>query len=162
MTPRQLAIALPGAVLAFRGYNFVNLGRSRELLMHPAYGPTVERRLAEMSQAAAAVLGRPVDLVPRVLGNVETTLDTYGDAIALIVAMQFAQLDLLKQHFGIDYRGAEFSFGYSLGEISALAAGGVVEPADLLQVPLSLADDCIALAEDVTLGVVFTRALELP
>jgi [acyl-carrier-protein] S-malonyltransferase len=38
----------------------------------------------------------------------------------------------------------------------------VITPADALRVPLSLADDCVALAEDVTLGVVFTRALELP
>jgi [acyl-carrier-protein] S-malonyltransferase len=162
MTPRQLAIALPEAVLAFRGYNYVNLGRSRELLMHPAYGPTVQRRLVEFSQAASDVLGRPVELVPRVLGNVETTLDSYGDAIGLVLAMEFAQLDLLQQHFGIDYRGAQFSFGYSLGEISALAAGGIIAPTDALRVPLSLADDCVALADDVTLGVVFTRALELP
>ncbi|MCI0360509.1 MAG: hypothetical protein L0211_18685 [Planctomycetaceae bacterium] len=162
MTPRQLADALPDAVLAFRGYNYVNLGRSRELLMHPAYGPTVERHLAEMSQAAAGILGRPVDLIPRVLGNVEASIDAYGDAVALIVAMEFAQLDLLQKHFGVDYRGAQFSFGYSLGEIAALAAGGVITPADSLRVPLSLADDCVALADDVTLGVVFTRALELP
>lgn len=162
MTPRQLAAALPEAVLAFRGYNFVNLGRSRELLMHPAYGPTVERRLEEMSDAAGKVLARPVNLVRRVLSDSETTLETYGDAIALIVAMQLAQLDLLHERFGIDYHGAQFSFGYSLGEVSALAAGGVITPADALRVPLSLADDCVALAEDVTLGVVFTRALELP
>jgi [acyl-carrier-protein] S-malonyltransferase len=162
MTPRQLADALPDSVLAFRGYNYVNLGRSRELLMHPVYGPTVERHLAELSQAAASALGRPVDLVPRVLGNVETSIDSYGDAVALIVAMEFAQLDLLQHHFGIDYRAAQFSFGYSLGEVGALAAGGVVSPADALRVLLSLADDCVALAEDVTLGVVFTRALELP
>jgi [acyl-carrier-protein] S-malonyltransferase len=162
MTPRHLAEALPDAVLAFRGYNVVNLGRSRELLMHPAYGPTVERHLRELSQAAADVLGRPIDLIPRVLGNVETSIDTYGDAIALIVAMQMAQLELLHQQFGIDYRRAQFSFGYSLGEISAIVAGGVLPAGDAIRIPLSLADDCVALAEDVTLGVVFTRALELP
>jgi len=162
MTPRQLTAALPDTVLAFRGYNHVNLGRSRELLMHPAYGPTVQRHLEEISAAASAALGRPVNLVRRVLADQETTLDSYGDAIALIVAMQLAQLDCLQLRFGIDYHGAQFSFGYSLGEVSALAAGGVITPADALRVPLSLADDCVALAEDVTLGVVFTRALELP
>jgi [acyl-carrier-protein] S-malonyltransferase len=162
MTPRHLAEALPDAVLAFRGYNHINLGRSRELLMHPAYGPTVERHLRELSQAAADVLGRPVNLIPRVLGNVETSIDTYGDAIALIVAMQMAQLELLRQQFGIDYRRAQFSFGYSLGEISAIVAGGVLPAGEAIRIPLSLADDCVALAEDVTLGVVFTRALELP
>jgi [acyl-carrier-protein] S-malonyltransferase len=162
MTPRLLADSLPEAVLAFRGYNYVNLGRSRELLLHPAYAATVQRRLIEMSEGASAVLRRPVDLVSRVRDNIETSLESYGDAIALIVAMQFAQLDLLHEHFGIDFRRAQFSFGYSLGEVAALSAGGMLGPVDAVRVPLSLADDCVALADDVTLGVVFTRALELP
>ena len=162
MTPRQLADALPNTVLAFRGYNYENLGRSREMLLHPVYGPVVERHLVEISQATARSLGRPVDLVARVRAGQETTLASYGDAAGLIVAMQLAQLELLQRQFGIDYRGAQFSFGYSLGEIAAVVAGGVVGAADALSVPLSLADDCVALAEDVTLGVVFTRALELP
>jgi [acyl-carrier-protein] S-malonyltransferase len=32
---------------AFRGYNTTNLGRTSELLAHPAYGPVVERYLVE-------------------------------------------------------------------------------------------------------------------
>ena len=34
---------------AFRGYNTTNLGRTTELLAHPAYGPIVERYLVEAS-----------------------------------------------------------------------------------------------------------------
>ena len=31
------------AAFAFRGYNVTNLGRTPELLEHPAYGPIVEK-----------------------------------------------------------------------------------------------------------------------
>jgi [acyl-carrier-protein] S-malonyltransferase len=162
MNPRELAEALPKAVLSLRGYNVTNLGRSGELLAHPAYGPTVRLHLAALSGPASDLAHRQIDLVARVEANEETTLASYSDAIALILAMQLAQLELLKEHFGIDYRGAQFSFGYSLGEIAALVAGGVIDAPTALTIPLTLADDCVALAEDVTLGVVFTRALELP
>ena len=39
--------------------------------------------------------------------------------------MEQAQLEIAREHFGLDLRQAKFSFGYSLGEISALVAGGV-------------------------------------
>jgi [acyl-carrier-protein] S-malonyltransferase len=118
--------------------------------------------LAALSQSASAALGRSIDLGQRVRDGVETSLESYGDALALIVGVQLAQLDLLKQHFGIDYRAAQFSFGYSLGEISALITSGMIEARDALGVLLALTDDSVALAEGVTLGVVFTRASELP
>jgi len=162
MTPEELSRALPDAALAFRGYNVTNLGRSRELLAHPAYGATVRRHLVEIAQAAGEHLGRPVDLVTRVELGLDTSIETYGDAIALIIGMECAQRELLAQHFGIDLRTAQFSFGYSLGEISALIAGGALEASEALRIPLSLADDCVALAADATLGVLFTRATELP
>ena len=162
MPPNFLAGRLPNAALAFRGYNVTNLGRTAELLAHPAYAQTVERHLRECSAVAAEVLGRPVDLASRVRAGKETTLEEYGDAVALIVAAEAAQLEILERHFGIDYRAARFSFGYSLGEIAALAAGGAVEWTEALRAPLALAADCIALAQDVTLGVLFTRSAELP
>jgi [acyl-carrier-protein] S-malonyltransferase len=43
----------------------------------------------------------------------------------------------------------------------ALAAGGVLEPTTALEIPLRLADDCVALAHDMTLGVMFTRSRAL-
>jgi len=149
---------LPTTVLAFRGYNVTNLGRTAELLAHPAYGSTVESHLRGVSGIAADLLRRPVDLVDRVRRGEETTLATYGDAVALLIGVQAAQLELLGKFFGVDYRGAQFSFGYSLGEIAALVAGGLLDPAAALQVPLSLADDCVALADGVTLAVFFTRS----
>ncbi len=162
MSPEELARGLPDTALAFRGYNVTNLGRSTELLAHMAYQPTVEKHLRAISDAASQHLGRPVDLMARVRAGEETSIETYGDAIALIIGMECAQRELMERHFGIKLRIAQFSFGYSLGEISALIAGGIMEPADALRIPLSLADDCAALAADATLGVFFTRANELP
>jgi [acyl-carrier-protein] S-malonyltransferase len=162
MNAEELSGALPTTALAFRGYNNTNLGKSRELFEQPAFQPIVARHLREVGAAASEHLGRLVDLVTRIELGQETTIDTYADAVALIVAMEQAQLEISREHFGLDLRQAKFSFGYSLGEIAALVAGGVIEAGDALRIPLSLADDCAALAADATLGVLFTRAMELP
>ena len=161
MPQNHLISRLPATALAFRGYNVTNLGRTAELLSHPAYGPTMLRHLALVGEVASELLHRPVDLVARVRAGEETTLATYGDAVALLIAVETAQLELLEQCFGIDYRAARFSFGFSLGEIAALVAGGIIDSGSAIQVPLLLADDCVSLAEDVTLGVLFTRSREL-
>ncbi len=47
------------------------------------------------------------------------------------------------------------AFGYSLGEIAALIAGGVFEMRNALRVPLAVAQDCAELAANTTLGVLF-------
>lgn len=162
MPASELTRYLTSTALAFRGYNVTNLGRTGELLAHPAYAETVERHLTAASLAATEILKRPVDLVARVRRGEETSLESYGDAIALIMAVEAAQLELLAGVFGVAYRQARFSFGYSLGEIAALVAGGVMQTANAMRVPLELSADCVALAHDVTLGVLFTRASELP
>src|SRR5690554_2888809 len=86
---------MPDAALAFRGYNITNLGRSPELLAHPEYGPIVSEYLAEASAVCEEVTGRPTDLIGRVSRREELGLDLYAEAIALIVAMEQAQLRLL-------------------------------------------------------------------
>jgi [acyl-carrier-protein] S-malonyltransferase len=116
---------LSNAAFVFRGYNVTNLGRSQELLAHHAYGPIVEHYLQEASQVASEMLNRKVDLVARVERGEETDLETYGDAVALIIGIEQAQLRLMEEFFDIDYAKARLSFGYSLGEIGALVAGGV-------------------------------------
>jgi [acyl-carrier-protein] S-malonyltransferase len=161
MPQNHLISRLPATALAFRGYNVTNLGRTSELLAHPAYGPTMLQHLARIGEAASDLLHRPVDLVARVRAGEETTLATYGDAVALLIAVEAAQLELLEQCFGIDYRAAKFAFGFSLGEIAALVAGGIIDSVSAIQTPLMLADDCVALAQDVTLGILFTRSREL-
>lgn len=162
MDVQALKDSLPNAAFAFRGYNVTNLGRSSELLAHRVYGPTVQSYLAGASQACAAITGRPCDLVRRVRAQEETSLDSYADAVSLILAMEMAQLALLEQCFGVFYCTARLSFGYSLGEIGAVVAGGVYELHDALQIPLALADDCVALADQVTLGVLISRGPPLP
>lgn len=161
MNRDELREQLPHAALAFRGYNVTNLGRSRELLEHGLYGPIVERHLRALSPVTAETLQRDVDLVRFVREGKERQLETYGEALSLIVAMEMAQLEILKIHFEIDYTAAKLSFGYSLGEIAALVAGRVMEAAEAIKVPLSLSADCVELARDMTLGVLFTRTGEL-
>jgi [acyl-carrier-protein] S-malonyltransferase len=162
MNRDELAQQMPHAALAFRGYNITNLGRSRELLQHPHYGPTVEKHLRALSPVTAETLKREVDLVRFVREGKERSLETYGESLSMIVAMEMAHLELLKTHFGIDYSAARLSFGYSLGEIAALVAGQVMEATEAIKVPLSLCEDCVALAHDMTLGILFTREGELP
>jgi [acyl-carrier-protein] S-malonyltransferase len=147
---------------AFRGYNVANLGRTPELLDHPAYGAVVHAALLEGGQICAAVIGRPVDLVARVRARRETTgLDGFAEDVALIVAVELAQVRLLGEFFGIAFAQARLAFGYSLGEAAALIAAGVYDMADLLPVPLAVAEDCVALADGVTMGVLFSRGPRL-
>jgi [acyl-carrier-protein] S-malonyltransferase len=162
MTPAELSAGMPQTALAFRGYNLTNLGKSQALLAHGAYQAIVTRQLTELSRVAADCLKRPVDLVEIVRSGTELSLSGYGESLALIVAMEMAHLEILEQCFGVNYRQAQMSLGYSLGEIVALVAGGVMEAAAAVELPLTLADDCVALADGVTLGVLFTRSLELP
>ena len=152
---------LSKTILAFRGYNVTNLGRTPELLADPRYGPILEVYLKEASDVYHRVAGRRIDLVQRVRRRRETNLRTYGQAVALIVAVEMAQLEMLRDVHGIDHRSAKASMGYSLGEITALASGGVVDWRSALEVPIALAKPCAALAGDVSLAVVFSRETAL-
>lgn len=145
------------ASFAFRGYDVTNLGRSAELLAHPAFGPVVRGFLNEASAVSAEALGRPFDLVARVEAGEGSSLSTFAEDVATIVAMELAQLKLLEEFFGVAVKGARQSFGYSIGELAAMVAGGVFTMEQLLPVPLACADDCAALAHDTTLGVIFSR-----
>lgn len=154
----DLKARLRTSAFAFRGYNVTNLGRTPELLAHPRYGPTVAAVLDEASQIAEAVLGRPVDLRARVQDQRESQdLSSYAEDLALIVAVDIAQIRLLDQLFGVPLQEAKLAFGYSLGEASALIAGGVFEMQHLLRAPLTFADDLVELGRDVRMGVLFSR-----
>jgi [acyl-carrier-protein] S-malonyltransferase len=153
---------MPDAALAFRGYNITNLGRSPEFLEHPDYGPVVREYLAEGSSICEEVTGRPADLIGRVSRREQLSLEHYAEAITLIVAMEQAQLRLLAEFHATDYHRARLSFGFSLGEISALVAGGVYTMRDALKIPLAMADDCVTLGRDVTMGIVFSKGEAIP
>ncbi len=148
---------LTNSAFVFRGYNVTNLGRTAELLEHRSYHAVVERCLREASEIASEQLHRKIDLVDRVRNRQETDLETYADAVALILAMEQAQLKLLDEFFGVEYAKVRLAFGYSLGEVGALVASGVMDLRSALCVPLAMSADCIELARDVTLGVLFSR-----
>ncbi len=61
----QLKRKLPKTAFAFRGYNTTNLGRSDELLRHPAYGQIVRSCLREASLVCSDVTSKRVDLAAR-------------------------------------------------------------------------------------------------
>ncbi|HEX3871968.1 MAG TPA: hypothetical protein VHV77_16095, partial [Pirellulales bacterium] len=125
--PLELKDRLVAAGFAFRGYNQTNLGRTAELLTHAAYGPTVERYLREASEICATATHRHVDLVERVREKRESTLESFAEDIGLILSVELAQMQLLTDFFGIEYRKARLSLGYSLGEVAALVCAGVYE-----------------------------------
>lgn len=148
---------LGATAFAFRGYNVTNLGRSAELLAQRAYQKTIERHLAEASELCGEVTGQSVDLAERLRRGEETSLSSYAEAVSLVIAMEMAQLDLLSQVFDVRYARAKLAYGYSLGEMAAVIAGGVFEMHDALRIPLAMAEDCVALADGVTMGVLFSR-----
>ncbi len=145
------------AAFAFRGYNVTNLGKSPELLAHPRYGPILERRLREASEICAQATKQQVDLVARVRNRVESSLATYAADIAMIVGVELAHLDILQEHFGVAYTEARLAFGYSLGEVTALVAGGVYSMDSALTPLLVLAEDAAELAHGAQLAVLFSR-----
>lgn len=157
----KLAKGIKRTALAFRGYNVTNLGRTPELLDIPEYRPILLPYLEEASIACSEATGREVNLAQRVEAGHETALEDYAESIGLIVAVELAQLAILKEIHELDYKDASFSFGFSLGEIAALVAGGTFELSDALKIPLCLSGDGVDLAGDVTLGILFCRREEL-
>jgi [acyl-carrier-protein] S-malonyltransferase len=141
----------------FRGYNITNLGRTPELLAHPDYGPVVRRYLDDASRICTRTTGRKVNLLGRVHRKAKTTLNTYAQDICLIVAVELAQLQILKDMFDISISESKLALGYSLGELTALIATGVYAFESAIGPILALADDAAALANDVTLGILFSR-----
>lgn len=158
---QELKHRLPQAALTFRGYNQTNLGRSSELLQHPRYGQIVHRYLLEAQQVCCDNLHRQVDLIDRVRRNEETTLESYAEAVAIILAMELAHLELLREFYDIDYTQAKVSIGFSLGEVGAIISSGLMTLKDALSVPIIMSDDCIALADGVKLAVLFSRDAKL-
>jgi [acyl-carrier-protein] S-malonyltransferase len=152
---------LRAAAFAFRGYNVTNFGRTLELLKHAAYGPVVERWLNRASEICSEASKRPVNLVGRVRRRATSTMGTYPQDLAMIVAVELAQTELLREFFGVEFGKAEFTFGYSLGEVAAIVASGVFEFEAVLLPLLVLAKDAAALAHNVQMGIVFTRARTL-
>jgi [acyl-carrier-protein] S-malonyltransferase len=155
--PDNLADQIADTAFAFRGYNITNLGRTREFLRHRAYAPTMRRCLETAGGICADVIGRKVDLISRVEESREAPLEEYAEAVALIAGAELAHVQLLEEFHGVPFAQAKLCFGYSLGELVAVSAAGVFALDEALRVPLAMADDCAALAHDVTMGILFSR-----
>ncbi len=68
-----------------------------------------------------------------------------------------AQLQILRDIFDISIGEAKLALGYSLGELTALVATGVYSFEAAIAPILALADEAATLANDVTLGILFSR-----
>ncbi|MFP6765633.1 MAG: hypothetical protein VB858_18535 [Planctomycetaceae bacterium] len=148
---------ISATAFAFRGYNVTNLGKTPELLEHRVSGPIMERHLYEAAEIGSKLLGREFDLVDRVRQRQETTLEQYAEAICLICAVELAHIEILETHFHVTFSDARCVTGYSLGEVAALISTGVYDLQSLLTPILSFSDDCVALAQNLTMGIVFSR-----
>jgi [acyl-carrier-protein] S-malonyltransferase len=153
----NLGDRLPTSAFAFRGYNIENLGRTKELLADSRYGPIFRAQLDESSQICSDIVSRRVDLIANVQEEIEFSLDEYDAAITLVMAAERAQIRCLREFHGIDFSQARLATGYSLGEIAALSECGIVCHRDALAIPLTLAEDCVQLARDIELGVLFSK-----
>jgi [acyl-carrier-protein] S-malonyltransferase len=153
LTRDDLNKQITTAAFAFRGYDATNLGRGPELLAHPVYGPVVWGLLDRASLVCGDVLKAKVDLAARVRALEPSTLETFVEDTATIVAMELAQVQLLEEVFEIPVHDALLSFGHSIGELSALVLGRVYEMEQLLPIPLALAHDCADLTADTTMGI---------
>jgi [acyl-carrier-protein] S-malonyltransferase len=156
-TRNSLQAEIGTTVFAFRGYNVTNLGRTPELLAHKAYGPTVHRYLKRASEICAREIGRPVDLAKHVSAGTELGLDNYAEAVSLIMAAELAQVQLLEEFHLVYFSEARMTFGYSLGELTAIACAGVFDMNEVMRVPIAMATDAASLAENVAMGVLFSR-----
>src|SRR5262249_4843674 len=124
MSGAELTRHIESTALAFRGYDVSNLGRSRELLEHERYGPIVARTLDHVSEICSDTIGARTDLAAHIRAGEKTSLETFPHDVATIVAMELAQLELLEEVFDIPIRRTRLTFGYSIGELSALIFGG--------------------------------------
>lgn len=161
-SPAALRAHVGTAALAFRGYDVTNLGRSPELLEHPAYGGVVRSVLDEASAITAEAIHQPVNLASYLAAREPSSLAHFPLDVAMIVAMELAQIRLLEEFFEIPIRKARLSFGYSIGELGALVFGGMFKLEQILPIPLAMAADCADLAADTSMGILFTRAPLLP
>jgi [acyl-carrier-protein] S-malonyltransferase len=162
LSREQLKKGIKKTAFAFRGYNVTNLGETPKLLRHKVFGPVIEKYLRRGSEICADVLQTPVDLVQRVRDEKEATLEEYHEALSLVVTVEQAHVEILKTFFDISLSDGDMMFGFSLGEISALVAGGVLRMDDALAIPLKMSRDAVELSHNVTLAVLFSRSAKLP
>ncbi|WP_145248047.1 ACP S-malonyltransferase [Aeoliella mucimassa] len=89
-------------------------------------------------------------------------LPEYPEAVAFIMSVELAQLEMLETVHDIRFHDAKLAFGYSLGELTAVAAKRLVGAVDAMTIPVALAWDCASLASDIEMGILFSRSEMIP
>ncbi len=153
----SISADITSTALAFRGYNLTNLGRTAELLAQTAYREIVVEELQRFSALCNEFSDTPVDLVERVQQSDEPGLEYYAESIALVVAVEVAQMRLLSDIHKVETSHAQVALGYSLGELTATSFAGIFPVDELIRVPLAMAADSLELAIDTRMGVLFSR-----
>ena len=148
--------------LAFRGYNVTNLGRTRELLVDARYAGILSEELEYASRLATGFLEQPVDLVSVVREGIDLSETRYGEAVAFILAVEFAHYRFLREQCGVATEKCRLAFGYSLGEIAALVCGGLLPKESSYELPLCVAKDCHALMANARLAIIFSKQNTIP
>lgn len=148
--------------LAFRGYNITNLGRTREFLADVRFGEFLRIELEYASKLATDFLGFPVDLVATTREGIDLNETRYGESVAFILAVEFAQFAILRELCGLATERCRLAFGYSLGEIAALVCGGLLPKESAYEIPLRVAGDCHALMANSRLAIVFSKQSSIP
>jgi len=144
-------------VFAFRGYNITNQGRTLELLEVPQLRPIFESNLNQAAEICSDVLHQKVDLLEMLKNQTESSLQTYTEDVAQIVAVEISQIQALGEIYEVDIQSARYLCGYSLGEACAVICAGVFDLPSLLSPILKLSREMIPLVEDVSMAVLFSR-----
>ncbi len=144
--------------IGFRGYNITNMGKTHELLQHPLLKDRLRERLDQASCICGEVLELKIDWYDLIQKQTPSSLMTYAEELAMIVAVELAHWDALLELLGPAGKSKiRLVHGYSLGEVTAMIVGGLLTYEEALRPILSLAQDAAAIAPNITLGILFSR-----
>lgn len=156
-TVEKLQRDMSQTVFAFRGYNVTNQGRTLDLLAKSRYRPIFESNLQQAAEICSDVLKTKVNLLDLLKNQTESSLQTYTEDVAQIVAVELSHIQILREIYELDISSAKYLCGYSLGEACAVLCAGIFDLPALLYPLLELSRDMVPLAEEVSMGVLFSR-----
>lgn len=148
---------LRDSVLALRGYNITNHGKTPQLLKHPQYGPILRKHLEQTSTIASQILNQQIDLVQITRDERPSTLETYPADLALIIAVELAHVEIMLEELNADLLDCKYLLGYSLGEVTAIVLTGIFTLEQALAPVLMLAQESAQLATTSSMGILFSR-----
>ena len=152
MPQKSLSARRPTAALAFRGYNVTNLGRTPELLDHPAYGATMRRYLDRGSEICAEIIRLYGPLsradITRPLLNAIQTIELMSKLLWLVAAALVGSVVYLSAL----ERTRDFAVLKAVGTSSRALFGGLAVQASLVALAAAI----------VGIGVAFVLVPNFP